>query len=322
MSTREDEWWRRQMAHILANADDHPDEVNVWAREELAILDALPGQARTAPLADTQDWTQVDDDTTVVDIEFPVDALSWDQAMRYLRRWTLTNNRRRYGKRYRQFSAQHWRLPQRRFQQRDLALPELANVWPPILLPGEPSPPPATSYLPARPTWWYPDGSPVLLDLTTDRDAIDDYLLNTVEPGIVTRIARTTLFRGGVRIWIATDFLAVDMGHSWHGDDAPPMLWETLIYVDGRAGNAWRYASRAAALAGHRQIVAALYAARQARPVHRGPAQVPPLAVNIGACPDCEFCRGRSASGITPTIIDLQRAAYSMPVNVRQRRRG
>lgn len=284
-----DEWWRRQMAHILAHADvnDTDEETLAWAREELAALDALPGQARTPPLVD-------DNNTTAPGGEFPVDVASFEDALRAMRKLVTFQDRRRYGKRYRQFRAPRWRPPQRRFTQRDVALPELADLVPPILLAGEPVPPPVISYLPARPIWWYPDGRPVL---TTDREAIDTYLLATVEPGVVTRIARTSLFRGGVSIWIATDFLAVDMGHT-RGTDAPPMLWETLISHDGRAREGWRYASRAAALAGHRQIVAALYAARPARTVRRRLAAVPPLAVNARHRPSAWGGKRRGPVGV------------------------
>jgi hypothetical protein len=89
------------------------------------------------------------------------------------------------------------------------------------------------------------------------------------------RIAATALYRHGCRVWVSTIFLGLDYGL---GDGGPPILWETMIFVGGRGRSLGedqygrRYASRAAALAGHRQLVTTLRAAWAAPPARVRPA--------------------------------------------------
>jgi hypothetical protein len=73
--------------------------------------------------------------------------------------------------------------------------------------------------------------------------------------------------RGEVRARVSTVFLSIAQG--WTADGTP-ILWETAIFTSAtdqdpeRASDveiAGRYTSRAAALAGHRRVVAALEAA-------------------------------------------------------------
>ena len=54
---------------------------------------------------------------------------------------------------------------------------------------------------------------------------------------------------GAPDVLVSTVFLGLD--HSF--TDGPPLLWETLIFGGPHDGEMWRYASRAAALAGHAQ---------------------------------------------------------------------
>jgi hypothetical protein len=55
---------------------------------------------------------------------------------------------------------------------------------------------------------------------------------------------------GEPEIFISTVFLALD--HNW--GEGPPILWETLVFGGLLDGEMQRYATRAAALAGHRAM--------------------------------------------------------------------
>lgn len=138
-----------------------------------------------------------------------------------------------------------------------IPLPELEDIDPPLLLPGESGPPPG------RPGGWYwPDGTPIDLPRPQLYDAAEQMLRDHR----AKRVASSTLYRAGVRLWISTVFLGLD--HSW--GLGQPVLWETMIFHGGNQRNpghgceCWRYSSIAAARAGHRQIVATLRA-EQAR---------------------------------------------------------
>jgi hypothetical protein len=64
------------------------------------------------------------------------------------------------------------------------------------------------------------------------------------------RVAKLTEFDDGARV--STDFLGLD--YSW---DGPPVLWETMIFADGKPCDQWqdRYTSGADALLGHERAV-------------------------------------------------------------------
>lgn len=129
-----------------------------------------------------------------------------------------------------------------------IELPELTDVEPPRLLPGEPGSPPG-------PTggWYWPDGTPIDLP----RPQLYAAIAQMMSDHRASRIASSILYRAGVRLWISTVFLGLDYG--W--DAGPPVLWETMIFHGGNRRNpghsreCWRYSSHSAALAGHRQIV-------------------------------------------------------------------
>lgn len=65
------------------------------------------------------------------------------------------------------------------------------------------------------------------------------------------RVLARTVLPGGV---VSTVFLGLD--HQWR--DGPPVLWETLVFMNGGAvsGSMQRYTSAAAALIGHDIAVA------------------------------------------------------------------
>lgn len=137
-----------------------------------------------------------------------------------------------------------------------IPLAELDHLELPMRVPGD-----QPARRPDRPTfgmtWWRPDGTPM---------GMHEYVAQ--EAGTMLRdarartVARSTLWRGGVRLTISTVFLGID--HSWmeHGD---PVLWETMVFHAhrrcrgfGDGCQQWRYASRLAALHGHRQVAAAI----------------------------------------------------------------
>jgi hypothetical protein len=83
-------------------------------------------------------------------------------------------------------------------------------------------------------------------------------------------VGLSTVFRGGVQLQVLTAFTCVDLA-----TQGPPLLWSTRVFQrlphNRRRGRFlalpynWRYVSRAAASAGHQQVVAALRADRRWR---------------------------------------------------------
>lgn len=142
-------------------------------------------------------------------------------------------------------------------------LPELDDLRLRPLLPTSPRPP-------GRPTnrsrmggdFYAPDGS--LIDLP--------FPLNVLAYESVRQqhkiVARTTRYRHGVRLLVSTVFLG--FGHNPTGFGLP-LLYESAVFHGGdrrhlgSSEQCWRYASRDAALAGHRAIVHALDLARWER---------------------------------------------------------
>ena len=63
-------------------------------------------------------------------------------------------------------------------------------------------------------------------------------------------LARATIERDGVATMISTVFLAVDHSFCMEG---PPILWETMVFQNDKACNAFtqRYANAEQAIAGH-----------------------------------------------------------------------
>lgn len=62
---------------------------------------------------------------------------------------------------------------------------------------------------------------------------------------------------GAAAVRVSTVFLGLD--HAFNG--GPPVLWETLVFGGPLDGEMLRYTSRAAALAGHREMCALVSAA-------------------------------------------------------------
>ncbi len=66
----------------------------------------------------------------------------------------------------------------------------------------------------------------------------------------------TAMYWRGVPITVSTVFVGIDCNDT--GDDGPPVLWETMIFVNGDGEEQWRYASKAAAKHGHHIVVDAI----------------------------------------------------------------
>jgi hypothetical protein len=65
------------------------------------------------------------------------------------------------------------------------------------------------------------------------------------------QIMKTLSRQGRTRIAVSTVFLVLDAGFM----ETVPVLWGTMVFGGTLDGNQWRYASRAAAKAGHRSAV-------------------------------------------------------------------
>lgn len=57
----------------------------------------------------------------------------------------------------------------------------------------------------------------------------------------------------GVEIRVSTVFLGID--HNFGMAHRLPVLWETMVFVDGEGTDAYRYTSREAAIRGHNRVV-------------------------------------------------------------------
>ncbi len=140
-----------------------------------------------------------------------------------------------------------------------IALPELDGVDPPRRVPGDRPASPALTTVDGEIAFWWPDGSPVV---DVDPVAAAVPLLSAVQ-----QVALRTFFRGGVRLTVSTVFLV----SGWAGD-VDPDLWEVAVFHAhrrrrglGTRGQAWRFGSREAAVAGHRAVCAAIAGEQRAR---------------------------------------------------------
>jgi hypothetical protein len=95
-----------------------------------------------------------------------------------------------------------------------------------------------------RPTYYVlnADGDPWPVDMLTWAQWFED--------GDRRRIALDTFPDGRL---VSTVFLGLD--HSW--GDGPPLLFETMVFLNGDSVDCQRYATRAEALAGHARAIAA-----------------------------------------------------------------
>lgn len=124
----------------------------------------------------------------------------------------------------------------------------------PVLLPGE---------VPRlrNPEWrgiafYGPDGEPIGHDILAWAERMG---ATSRDPRMHLR---SSFYRAGVHIDIRTDYV--------HGVDLStggpvPLPWETMIFIDGWAADAWRYATTAAARNGHRAVTAAVREQQRAR---------------------------------------------------------
>lgn len=212
-----------------------------------------------------------DTDDLFKDLEPPDPLELLNAGMASLRRLQKLRERREYGCRVKEL--RRWRGRKnapRRYRpiiEPDLT-PELGDLRLPLIMPDES---PGSPYVAPLADWrdglyFRPDGSQI-----KELDAV----LEWAQTGWADkRIAATTLFRGGVRIWVSTVFLGMDAGIL----SPVPLLWETMIFVGTRNYRPstaldwqWRYASREAARYGHRTIVRRLIEGRRNRSmgVHR-----------------------------------------------------
>lgn len=128
---------------------------------------------------------------------------------------------------------------------------------------------------------FYPDGSPI--ERRSYDEEIGDRVWAVRELARVKqkhhRVAYTSLHRDGVVLDVSTAYIGLDMASPF---STLPIIYETMIFHNGSAGECWRYSTREAAAAGHRAVVAVIRADNRrhwANRGRRGPSMVPPLAV-------------------------------------------
>lgn len=104
--------------------------------------------------------------------------------------------------------------------------------------------------------YYAPDGSVIRVN----PDDADDYREKTSlifggEYKDKNRFVSKTYYRAGVKIYVSTVYLGVN-----YAFDGVPQFWETMVFTGPTLSESFgtRYASRAAALDGHRSIVAAI----------------------------------------------------------------
>lgn len=71
-----------------------------------------------------------------------------------------------------------------------------------------------------------------------------------------------TFYRAGIPIQVSTAYVGINMSLGF----GPPVVWETMIFVQGQGTDLWRYTTLAAAHHGHAQIVDAI---RRQQRAHR-----------------------------------------------------
>lgn len=147
-----------------------------------------------------------------------------------------------------------------------LNLPELDALDLPLLLPGQAVASPPFGMFDGAAMWYRPDGTPITGQFPETAGEAESLLRSD------RTVALTSLFRAGTRLMVSTVFLVLD--HRMGG--GPPILWETMVFHGGTRGwgdgrECWRYASREAALAGHRRVVVTLREVRSLRRMADGP---------------------------------------------------
>jgi hypothetical protein len=94
-------------------------------------------------------------------------------------------------------------------------------------------------------------------------------LVNAAREAPGGQLTSRPFYRAGVRIFVSTAYLGLDLSTSGY----LPLVWETMTFVDGGTAlglgivGPWRYATRAAAHAGHARIVTAIREQQRARRV-------------------------------------------------------
>lgn len=134
-----------------------------------------------------------------------------------------------------------------------------ALALPPIL-PGEVLPEPSPS-VPLGDTLFYDENGAPLPGSLVECGA---YILATQQaPGGSLR--SKPFHRGGERLMVRTDYLGVNMSMALGGPY--PLVWETRVFSISHhwVFDTWRYATRAAAHAGHATVVAVLREQQRAR---------------------------------------------------------
>jgi len=94
---------------------------------------------------------------------------------------------------------------------------------------------------PERPLWFGLDGQPITMEAAE---------LLFSDPARV--IAKTIITTDRGQVEVSTVFLVLDHGYG----DAPPVLWETMVFGGLDDMGQLRYCSREAAVAGHAEAVA------------------------------------------------------------------
>jgi hypothetical protein len=161
-------------------------------------------------------------------------------------------------------SKTKWRKKMaRHHEHKSVELPELEDWMPAALLDGDKFPP-------YRHQYYTPDGEPIQIDAS----AVDAYayakrlteVVNLVFEDYKKRpenhIVSTPFYRHGTRIYVSTVYLGLNHGHG-----NIPLIWETMVFVGNGAADVFcaRYATRAAAYKGHRDVTQAIREAQRAR---------------------------------------------------------
>lgn len=99
----------------------------------------------------------------------------------------------------------------------------------------------------------------------SDKYVLDEHGEPQIEPDLVAwsswfeqderRVVRRQQWTrpDGVGILVSTVFLGLD--HNFGMAHRMPVLWETMVFVDGESTDEYRYTSREAAIRGHNRVV-------------------------------------------------------------------
>lgn len=151
-----------------------------------------------------------------------------------------------------------------------LQLPhDIDELRPPMLHPGAAAPPPIDRH--DRILFYDFDGSPLPggadHPYVPERDVMLRLSRGRFTYGL-GRIGLSTLYHRGRALTVSTIFMGLDIGT---GSLPFAVLWETMLFAGPQAGVGaydwkWRYASRQAAYAGHRQVTGWLRRRLRERP--------------------------------------------------------